>query len=232
MAKRAGGGEEPHRPTRAELAAARGRRIPDVLAPDLAVVFCGINPSLYSAAVGHQFARPGNRFWTALRDAGFTDRLLSPAEDRELLRCGCGVTNLAPRATALADDVPRRELARGARVLERKLRRLRPRCVALLGLGAYRTAFGRPAARIGPQEEAIAGVPLWVLPNPSGRTAAYQRRDFARLFGDLLRSVSDGQREARPAPLGATAISVAPPRSLRRSRTACRSAAHSPARRR
>jgi len=177
-------------PSAAELHAARGRRLRDVLAPGLAVVFCGINPSLYSAAVGHHFARPGNRFWQALHDAGFTDRLLSPAEDRALLPHGCGLTNLVARATASADELSRDELARGARRLAAKARRLQPRCVAFLGLGAYRQAFERPAARIGPQPDALAGARVWVLPNPSGRTAAYQRADFARLFRELRRGVA------------------------------------------
>lgn len=188
------------RPTPAELRAARGRTLRDVLAPGLAVVFCGINPSLYSAAVAHHFARPGNRFWQALHDAGFTDRRLEPAEDRALLRYGCGVTNLVARATAAADELTPDELAAGARALVAKLRRVRPRCVAFLGLGAYRHGFARPAARIGPQDERLAGAALWVLPNPSGRTAAYQRADFARLFAALRRSVAPaaGARGDRP----------------------------------
>lgn len=173
------------RPTPTQLAAARGRRLRDVLAPNLAVVFCGINPSLYSAAVGHHFARPGNRFWNALRDGGFTDRLLTPSEDRALLRCGCGLTNLVARASAAADELTRDELARGARRLARKTARLRPRCIAFLGLGAYRGAFAQPSAQIGPQRETLAGARLWLLPNPSGRTAAYRRSDFARLFREL-----------------------------------------------
>jgi TDG/mug DNA glycosylase family protein len=175
----------PGRPTAADLRAARGRRLRDVMAPGLAVVFCGINPSLYSAAVGHHFARPGNRFWQALHDGGFTDRLLTPAEDRALLRHGCGLTNLVPRATAAADELAPDELAAGARRLTAKVRRLEPGCIAFLGLGAYRLGFGRRAARIGPQPETLGGARVWVLPNPSGRTAAYQRADFARLFREL-----------------------------------------------
>jgi TDG/mug DNA glycosylase family protein len=179
-------------PSPAELRAARGRRLRDVLAPGLAVVFCGINPSLFSAAVGHHFARPGNRFWQALADAGFTDRRLMPEEDRTLLLHGCGLTNLVPRATASADELTREELAVGARRLAAKLRRTRPRCVAFLGLGAYRAAFGARAARIGPQPDDLAGSRVWVLPNPSGRTAGYQRADFARLFRTLRADVSRG----------------------------------------
>jgi len=180
------------RPSAADLRAAHGRRLRDLLEPGLAVVFCGINPSLYSAAVGHHFARPGNRFWQALHDARFTDRLLTPAEDRALLRHGCGLTNLVARATASADELSPEELARGARRLAAKVRRVRPRCVAFLGLGAYREAFGQRAARIGPQRETLAGARLWVLPNPSGRTAAYQRADFARLFRELRADVLGG----------------------------------------
>lgn len=172
-------------PTPEALAAAHDRTLRDVLAPGLAVLFCGINPSLYSAASGHHFARPGNRFWTALRDGGFTERVLSPAEDRTLLRYGCGLTNLVPRATAAADDLSAEELARGARRLAAKVRRHGPRCVAFLGVGAYRTAFGRRAAGVGLQPERLESAHLWVLPNPSGRTAAYQREDFARLFAEL-----------------------------------------------
>lgn len=165
--------------------AARGKRLHDVLAPGLDVVFCGINPGLWSAAVGHHFARPGNRFWTALHDAGFTDRLLAPGEDRVLLRYGCGLTNLVPRASAGADEISRDELVRGAKRLARKLARHRPRALAVLGVGAYRTAFARPRAQLGLQAETLGGVAVWVLPNPSGRTAAYQRDDFMRLFRAL-----------------------------------------------
>lgn len=190
----------PARPTAAELEAARDRRLRDVLRPGLAVVFCGINPSLYSAAVGHHFARPGNRFWQALHDGGFTDRLLAPDEDALLPRYGCGVTNLVPRATASADELGREELAAGARRLLAKLRRVRPRCVAFLGVGAYRAAFGRRDARVGPQGETLEGAAVWVLPNPSGRTAAYQRADFARLFGDLHRSMFAAHQVSVPAP--------------------------------
>jgi double-stranded uracil-DNA glycosylase len=172
-------------PTAEELHAARGRRLRDVLAPGLTVVFCGINPSLYSAAVGHHFARPGNRFWPALHDAGFTDRPLAPDEDRTLLRHGCGLTNLVARATAAADELAPEEIAAGARRLATQVRRLKPGCVAFLGLGAYRVAFGHRAARIGPQPERFGGARVWALPNPSGRTAAYRRADFARLFREL-----------------------------------------------
>jgi TDG/mug DNA glycosylase family protein len=177
-----------------DLAAARSKRLRDVLAPGLDVVFCGVNPGLWSAAVGHHFARPGNRFWIALHDAGFTERLLVPAEDRELLRWGCGLTNLVARASAAADELSQGELARGARRLARKLERYRPRCLAVLGVGAYRTAFARPRAAVGRQPETLGGVAVWVLPNPSGRTAGYRREDFARLFGELRASLPASRR--------------------------------------
>jgi TDG/mug DNA glycosylase family protein len=175
----------PWRPTREQIAAAAGTRVPDVIAPGLRVLFCGINPSLYSAAVGHHFARPGNRFWPALHAAGFTPRLLSPFEDGLLLEAGCGITNLADRATTAADELDGTELVAGARQLARKVRRYRPTCVAFLGIGAYRTAFARKEATLGPQEETIAGVRVWTLPNPSGLNAYYQLADLARLFEQL-----------------------------------------------
>jgi TDG/mug DNA glycosylase family protein len=138
-------------------------------------LFCGINPSLYSAAVGHHFARPGNRFWTALHLAGFTTRVLSPFEDRLLLDEGLGVTNLVARATATAAELDRNELEQGAEVLAAKVRRWRPDFVAVVGVSAYRTAFRRPRAAIGPASDPVGGSAAWVLPNPSGLNAHYQR---------------------------------------------------------
>jgi TDG/mug DNA glycosylase family protein len=177
------------RPTAEQVAAAHGKRVPDLLAPGLRVLFCGINPSLYSAAVGHHFARPGNRFWPALHAAGFTDRRLSAFEDRELLARGYGIANLVARATATAAELTEDELVRGARLLRRKVRRHRPRLLAFLGVGSYRTAFGRPEAALGPQPERLAGAAVWVLPNPSGLNAHYQLADLARLFGALRGAV-------------------------------------------
>src|SRR5205823_13318166 len=139
------------RPNKEEIAAARGGAVPDLIAPGLKILFCGINPGLYSAAVGHHFARPGNRFWPTLHAAGFTDRVLSPFEERELLGRGYGITNLVDRATASADELSAEELVEGGRRLETKARRYRPAVVSLVGISSYRTAFGRARATIGRQ---------------------------------------------------------------------------------
>ncbi|TMG48665.1 MAG: G/U mismatch-specific DNA glycosylase [Chloroflexi bacterium] len=179
----------PGSPSRADLERARGKGIPDVIAPGLDVLFVGINPSLWSGAVGHHFARPGNRFWRVLHEAGFTDRLLPPAEGRELLRRKIGITNLVNRATASADELDSEALRRGARRIVAKVRRYRPKVVAFVGMGAYRTAFGRRRARGGRQEEELAGATIWVLPNPSGRTAGYQMPALTRAFRHLRRSL-------------------------------------------
>ena len=177
------------KPTREEIAAAEGQTIPDIIGPGLMVLFCGINPGLYSAAVGHHFGWPGNRFWKALYAAGFTERLLSPFEDRELLLSRYGLTNLVERATASARDLGRKELVEGRRRLEQKVRYHRPRLVAVLGIGAYRRSFGQRTTVVGEQREGIAGARLWVLPNPSGLNAHYQLEELAGLYGELLMTV-------------------------------------------
>ncbi|HEU4421480.1 MAG TPA: G/U mismatch-specific DNA glycosylase [Pilimelia sp.] len=168
------------------LAAAAGRTIPDVVGPDLAVLFSGINPSLYSAATGHHFARPGNRFWPALHRSGFTPRQLHPSEQEELLRYGLGVTNLVDRATARADELTEAELVAGAAALTAKVGRLRPAWVAVVGVTAYRIGFRRPRARLGRQDGGIAGAGLWVLPNPSGLNAHHTLDSLAVAFAELL----------------------------------------------
>jgi double-stranded uracil-DNA glycosylase len=173
------------RPTKSEVQAAAGKTVPDVIAPGLDVLFCGINPGLYSGATGFHFARPGNRFWPALHGAGFTDRLLDPSEEQLLLEAGCGITNLVTRATAAAAELANEELADGRRSLERKVRRYAPRWLAVLGIGAYRTAFGRRGAHIGEQPERLGATGIWVLPNPSGLNANHQLPDLVRLFGEL-----------------------------------------------
>lgn len=173
------------RPTKADLAAAYGRTLPDVIAPHLHILFCGINPGLYTAAVGQHFGRPGNRFWPTLHRAGFTPRLFHPSEQRELLKLGIGITNIVARATAAADELTPEELRDGAKKLVRKMRRNRPRYLAIVGVGAYRTAFERPKAKLGLQEETIGDTGIWVLPNPSGLNANYQAAELARLFSEL-----------------------------------------------
>jgi TDG/mug DNA glycosylase family protein len=179
----------PWKPTKQQLLAAAGKTVPDVIAPRLRVLFCGINPGLYTAAVGHHFARPGNRFWPALFAAGFTERLVSPFDERELLRSGYGVTNVVMRATATADQLTREELRAGGKQLAAKVRRYKPVFLAVLGLGAYRAAWERPQAVIGRQEEMIDETVVWVLPNPSGLNAHYQARDLARLFSELKTAI-------------------------------------------
>ena len=179
---------KPWKPTKEQLLAATEKTVRDVIAPDLCVLFCGINPGLYTAAVGHHFARPGNRFWPALYAGGFTDRLLSPFDERELLKSGYGITNVVQRATASADMLTKEEIIAGGERLRAKVLRYRPRILAVLGLGAYRTAFNQPKAVVGPQEERMGSTRLWVLPNPSGLNANYQAADLARLFRDLRES--------------------------------------------
>ena len=175
----------PRRPTRAELLAAVDREVRDVIGPGLRVLFCGINPGLYTAYTGHHFAGPGNRFWPTLHAAGFTDRQLHPSEERLLLPLGYGVTNVVARATATAAELAPEEFVAGGRALARKVRRYRPRVLAVLGVGAYRVGFARPKATLGEQPERIGDTRVWVLPNPSGLNANYQKADLARLFRAL-----------------------------------------------
>lgn len=170
-------------PTRAQLLASVDRVLKDVIAPELRVLFCGINPGLWSAATGHHFAKPGNRFWPVLHLAGFTDRVLHPSEERELLPRGYGVTNVVPRTTATAAELADDEIRAGGRRLVAKVKRHRPRVLAVLGVGAYRTAFARPRSNVGLQaDHTIGATQVWVLPNPSGLNANYSRDELARLF--------------------------------------------------
>ncbi len=175
----------PRKPTKEEIASAAGKTIDDVLRRGLEVVFSGINPGLYTAAVGHHFGRPGNRFWPTLHRAGFTPRLFQPHEQRELLPLGIGITNVVARATATAAELTAEELREGARGLEMKMKRYKPRVLAIVGIGAYRTGFARPLARIGLQEERVGPTAIWVLPNPSGLNANYQPEELAALFREL-----------------------------------------------
>jgi TDG/mug DNA glycosylase family protein len=179
----------PFRPTKQQLIEAAGKTVPDVIGPDLHVLFCGINPGLYTAAVGHHFARPGNRFWRALYKSGFTNRLLSPFEERELLELGFGITNVVSRATATAAELTPADFIKGGRLLRNKVHRFQPGFVAVLGVGAYRLAFARPKAVVGEQDETLHGARVWVLPNPSGLNANYRLNDLVKLYRELRRQV-------------------------------------------
>src|ERR1043166_6778851 len=176
---------KPFKPTKQQLIDAAGKTLPDVIAPNLLVLFCGINPGLYTAAVGHHFARPGNRFWPALHKSGFTNRLVSPFEERELLQSGIGISNVVPFATASAAELTRGDFIAGGARLAAKVKRYRPRIVAILGVGAYRQAFDKPKAKIGEQPERIHDARVWVMPNPSGLNANYQLPELVRLFVEL-----------------------------------------------
>jgi TDG/mug DNA glycosylase family protein len=181
----------PARPTPADLAAARQLTIPDVIAPGLRVLFSGINPGLYSAATGYHFARPGNRFWPALHRSGFTPRQLRPDEQDQLLSLGLGITNIVDRATARADELTTQELRDGGAALLAKAARLRPRWLAVVGITAYRTAFGQADAVVGPQDLTAADTRVWVLPNPSGLNALWTTPKLTEAFRDL-RMHADG----------------------------------------
>ena len=184
----------PIKPSRAELLAAKNKTVPDVIAPGLSVLFCGINPGLYSGATGHHFARPGNRFWPTLYQSGFTPRLLHPSEERELLTLGYGITNLVPRATATADELSSEELMAGQRRLKSKVKRYQPQVVAVLGISAYRTAFTQKVIALGKQPEQLVNSIVWVLPNPSGLNAHYQLANLAEHFRALRQSVEHGNK--------------------------------------
>ena len=179
------------KPTRDQLQAASTQLLPDLLAPDLRIVFCGINPGLYSTAVGHHFARPGNRFWPTLFAAGFTPRLFTGVDDAKLLELGIGMTNVVARTTAKAEELSTTELLAGAAKLRRKILRHRPRVLAIVGFGAYRTAFKQPKAIGGPQPEKIGETQLWLLPNTSGLNANHLPAELARCF-EALRIATDG----------------------------------------
>ena len=173
------------RPTPADLEAARDATIPDVVADGLRVLFCGINPGLWSAATGYHFARPGNRFWPALHVSGFTPRRLLPHEQWGLLELGLGITNVAARATARADELSRDELVEGGRLLTDKVERYAPGWLAVVGVTAYRTAFAEPQAQVGPQQRRIGSAAVWVLPNPSGLNAHWPAAALAEEFARL-----------------------------------------------
>jgi len=175
----------PWRPTTAQLASATTKRLRDIIAPKLDVLFCGINPGLYSAATGHHFARPGNRFWPTLHAAGFTPRLFTGFEDRELLSLNLGITNVVARTTATADELSSEELRKGGQILRRKVLRYRPRFLAVVGFVAYRIAFDVPKAQGGRQPELLGATTVWLLPNPSGLNAHYQPAQLQELFSEV-----------------------------------------------
>jgi TDG/mug DNA glycosylase family protein len=171
-----------------DLAAARERTLPDVLPPEgkrFDVLFCGINPGLYSAATGWHFARPGNRFWPALHASGFTPRLLAPSEQQEITRYGLGITNVAPRATAQAAELTAQELRDGGARLRELAERRRPRFVAIAGVTAYRAAFACPKATMGLQADRIGPAAVWILPNPSGLNASWTLPRLTGAFREL-----------------------------------------------
>lgn len=177
------------RPTKADLEAARAKVLRDVIAPGLKVLFCGINPGLYTTAIGHHFGRPGNRFWPAMFESGFTPRLYSPYEDESLLDLGYGVTNFVERTTARADELTPDEFVDGAESLRKKVLHYNPRYLAVLGVGAYKTGFGKKNVSYGLQPERIGHTQLWVLPNPSGLNANFQMPELARMFAELRQNV-------------------------------------------
>lgn len=184
------GSTTPWKPTRAQLEAARGTTVPDLVAPGLNVVFCGINPGLYTAAIGHHFGRPGNRFWKVIHLAGFTEEQVSPFDERSLLDVGVGITNLVPRATAAASELTPLELREGVQRVEALACKFAPRYVAFLGMLAYRGATGRRNAALGLQPERMCESRLWLLPNPSGLQARYQMPELVELFSELRRAAS------------------------------------------
>jgi TDG/mug DNA glycosylase family protein len=163
--------------------------LPDVIAGGLRVLFCGINPGMYSAATGHHFARPGNRFWPALFQSGFTPRLLAPSEQELLLTFGLGLTNVVPRPSGKAAELSAAELVEGGARLRRLCEAFEPTFVAVLGITAYRTAFNRSEARLGEQSERLGPSRIWVLPNPSGLNAHFTPRSIADTFTELRASV-------------------------------------------
>src|SRR5213078_3877168 len=175
---------KPFKPTKQQLIDAAGQTLPDVIAPNLRVLFCGINPGLYTAAVGHHFARPGNRFWPAMHKGGFTPTLISPFDSDRLLEWNLGITTMAHQLST-------HELRKGAKALTRKVLRYKPRFVAIVGITSYRIAFDRKEAQLRLQPEKIGNTKIWVVPYPSCLNAHYQVSDLAKLFRALKNAVSN-----------------------------------------
>lgn len=181
------------KPSKEDLLDARRRTTEDLIDYDLKVLFCGINPGIWSGATGFHFAKPGNRFWKVLYLAGFTNRILHPSEEHELLESGYGITSFVKRTTARADELSTEEFITGGKLLVKKIEKYRPQNLAVLGIGAYRTAFQKPKAKLGLQKEKIADTNIWLLPNPSGLNAHYQADDLAELFREVRLSVQTFQ---------------------------------------
>jgi double-stranded uracil-DNA glycosylase len=173
------------KPSKEDLRDALNRTTEDLIDYNLKVLFCGINPGIWSGATGFHFAKPGNRFWKTLHLAGFTDRVLHPSEEHELLELGYGITSFVKRTTARADELTAEEFVAGGKSLVKKIKKYKPQTLAVLGIGAYRTAFNKPKAKLGLQDEKIAGADVWLLPNPSGLNAHYQLNDLAKLFAEV-----------------------------------------------
>jgi TDG/mug DNA glycosylase family protein len=184
-------------PSAEDLLAAADRTIPDVIGPGLSVLFCGINPGLWSAWSGHHFARPGNRFWPAVHRSGFTPRQLRPDEQAELLDHGLGITNVVARGSARASELSRAELRAGGAALAEKVARHAPRWLAVLGITAYRDAFEKPRATTGRQEHMIGTTRVWVLPNPSGLNASWTTPRLVEAFTELRRAAEVGNDDVR-----------------------------------
>lgn len=176
------------KPTREDLRDAVNRTTEDLIDYNLKVLFCGINPGMWSGATGFHFAKPGNRFWKALYLGRFTTRLLHPSEEQELLENGYGITSFCKRTTARADELSNEEIIEGGKNLVEKIKKYKPQNLAVLGIGAYRTAFQQPKAKLGLQNEKIGSANIWLLPNPSGLNAHYQINDLAKLFGEVRQS--------------------------------------------
>ncbi len=177
------------KPTKEDLRDAPNRTTEDLIDYDLKVLFCGINPGMWSGATGFHFAKPGNRFWKSLHLGGFAERLFHPSEEHELLENGYGITSFCKRTTATAAELSNEEIIQGGKNLVKKIEKYKPQFLAVLGIGAYRTAFNQPKAKLGLQEEEIGKTKIWLLPNPSGLNAHYQLNDLAKLFSELKKAI-------------------------------------------
>jgi TDG/mug DNA glycosylase family protein len=182
---------ENFKPTKEDLRDATNRTMEDLIDYNLKFLFCGINPGIWSGATGFHFAKPGNRFWKALHLGGFSERLLHPSEEHELLENGYGITSFCKRTTATAAELSNEEIVEGGKLLVKKIEKFKPRYLAVLGIGAYRTAFNHPKAKLGLQDKTIGNTRLWLLPNPSGLNAHYQLNDLAKLFGELRQAIKE-----------------------------------------